>query len=150
MTLNVLDAASRYASVALGIAHIARLEAEIIGLYAECLNLMLTVEEELQLVASLDNGRAYLAHKQSLWRNGYPIYAFRNGACAVGHDGNPVAVIVQKINELLAEVQDKYCAFHAKTMKLDLTLIFPLQIRFPKRHLTFVTWHRQVLLIWKT
>ena len=28
----------------------------------------------------------------------------------------------QKINELLAEVQDKYCAFHAKTMKLDLTL----------------------------
>lgn len=28
----------------------------------------------------------------------------------------------QKINELLAEVQDKYCAFHAQTMKLDLTL----------------------------
>lgn len=28
----------------------------------------------------------------------------------------------QKINELLAEVQDKYCAFHSKTMKLNLTL----------------------------
>ena len=28
----------------------------------------------------------------------------------------------QKINELLAEVQDKYCAFHAQTMKLNLTL----------------------------
>ena len=28
----------------------------------------------------------------------------------------------QKINDLLAEVQDQYCAFHAKMMKLDLTL----------------------------